>query len=381
MSESRSGRILLLVHVGGECSPRCPMCPWFDVLEPGVSLSVEKVREFVERLSTLGIKIKETHILCPNPTRARSFESVHRILFDASRRVTVWMHVGDLDSFKPGLLYEGERILLVTTSYEQLYSYRNRILGLESWGFEDIEVLFAVIPGVNEADVLGVLEFCRLRGLKPVISEPLFSREQYSLDSIVHRRLRDVEVSLGTTRFIGAYFKEKAFYRGYPFSIVRRGNPPAYCDVLYLHNTGRVMRCPLSETPLATTPSTLSPESLASPCPLEPNADRYHPIIKVSLVGPRGEVIESEILELLDLLDKYGSIRKAASALGISHTAVRKRISAFESKLRVRLIDKAFNGKTIRLTYRAREILEAYRRALRLIQGDGRGQRDHERAP
>ncbi len=362
LDEALSDKIAVMLHLHGSYTPKCLLCPWRNVLKNTSGIPYEAVVGCYENLQSMSCKVRETHILCPNPTKHSLFNKIYRVASENSKSVAIWLHPDDLECINRSVVEESDRILIITQNYDKLYEKRSTILTLESMGFENIEVLFTILPGVNTFDTPKVIEFCRVRGLKLIITPPLFTDTFYGVERFLDTTVRNYRVSGDEIPFLGCYYKTKALKEDYMFSIIKQKPQTCRCNLLYIDNSGSLKKCPLASRNLE-----LDGGSRIYECSVKSGdgcSEYYKPVLRIALIDKRGRLIETELLEMLDLIDKYGSIRRAAEVKGLSHTALRKKISFYERELSIKLLEKNFfSGKTI-LTTDALRMLDAYRKAL-----------------
>ena len=349
--------LTLLIHLHSKYTPLCPICPWTTILTPKTSILPQKILQLYSKLNTLGYRVRETHLLCPNPLDHKEFKQAYKTISEESKRVYIWLNIYNLTNFKLGIVNEEDRILLITPSYPKLKQMKEKIHSLISHGYENIEILFTLIPGVNDLDITQILDFCKLRSLKLKISEPLFTEERYNIIPLLSR-IKHITLSENKKRIFCSYYRYIAFYKeDYPFQIIHR-EEVEQCNLIYMHNTSTILKCPLTQKTLAKTPKEL--EKIPFKCPHNPQELKLTPIIKIELMTPEGIIINSEILQILNLLDKHRSIREIARTMQTSHTKIRRTILKWEKKLKTKLVKYNPYTKQITLTETAKTIVNKY---------------------
>ncbi len=304
----------------------------------------------------MNLIINETYILCPNPFKHPDIGSLFKILRENSRIVNLLLHVSDVHRANIGILHEVDKLLILCDSYPKLNSERYDIIALQSHGIEDIEILFQVIPGINDIDIRNVLEFCRVRGLHLGFIN-LHQRANIDLQAIISK-VKGVSIGEECGYLYGCYLRRVAFYKDYPFQIISRCFR-ASCNSIYLSNVGLIGKCPMSD-------ELVSIEVLRNgidvlKCPLNPESINLTPRIKISLVMPNGVEIDEVELEILELIDEGLSIRQVAEVLGLTHTSVRKKLITLQKKTALKLLEKSDHPHRFRLTEVGKLIVERYR--------------------
>ncbi len=353
-----SKKFTLLIHLNGSYNPSCKICLW-KPLNSGGSIKYESIKNVVEFLSGLGFTFNDIFILCPDPFSNNDISNILRLLNRACRSLNLMLGISDLLNLKLNLLEYINNLFIICDSYPKLNMAKQDILAIESHGFENIEIIFPVIPHVNDYDIKKVLNFCRIRGLHLKVLEHPAIEEHIDLINFISSKVKDISISEASGYFIGCYLKRTAFYRDFPFQILTRTFRDN-CNTLYVNCNGYISRCPFSEE-LYELSILKSTEVSELKCPINPRNLILIPKIRISLKTHNGIEIYDDELEILDLIDKRYSIRQIASILNISHTCVRRKLLSLQKRLSLKLIDKDRYTGRVKLSKTGRKIVEYYR--------------------
>jgi len=359
----RSRELTLLLHLHGMCPGHCKICPW-HLPSPQKHIDPETISHFFEILRGRGYSFNDAFMLCPNPFNHPALDRVYRIVRDNCKNINILIPVNEILSLKLGVLSKYDRFLLLVDSFPKLYSRRHGILALESHGFDRIELIFPIIPKVNELEIREVLEFCRVRGLHLGFVQG--ASEGLSLPSLISK-MKDVYIGEEHGFFVGCLSERTAFYKDFPFQIIT----PSYresCNTIYLNNLRMVGRCPLSrDYHLVEEFEVLDLNDLE--CPNNPRELSFTPKVKLSLISPTGVEIDEMELRILDMVARSQSLRHIAESLKVSHTSIRKRIMNLQEKLSAKLIERNSHTGKIGLTKMGWKIVDEYRRLRRKYKG------------
>jgi len=90
-------------------------------------------------------------------------------------------------------------------------------------------------------------------------------------------------------------------------------------------------------------------------------ADDVHLYVRVWLERNQGNLMGPGRIELLEMIDRLGSLRQAAEALGISYRAAWGKLKSAESRMGRPLVCKAVGrGNRFEITPFARELMRCY---------------------
>ena len=359
----RSRELTLLLHLHGMCPGHCKICPW-HLPSPQKYIDPETISRFFETLRGRGYSFNDAFMLCPNPFNHPSLDRVYRIVRDNCKNINILIPVNEILSLRLGVLSKYDRLLLLVDSFPKLYSRRHSILALESHGFDRIELIFPIIPKVNELEIREVLEFCRVRGLRLGFIQG--ASEGLSLPSLISK-MKDVYIGEEHGFFVGCLSERTAFYKDFPFQIITSSYRES-CNTIYLNNLRMVGRCPLSRDYHRVEEfEVLDLNDLE--CPNNPRELSFTPKVKLSLISPTGVEIDEMELRILDMVARSQSLRHIAENLKVSHTSIRKRIMNLQEKLSAKLIERDPHTGKIGLTKMGWKIVDEYRRLKRRYKG------------
>jgi len=284
-------RLTLFTQLSSRCSIGCALCPWKEFLNE----SDLNIADFSGLLDSG--RFGEVVITCPLSDRLEDFSK------EVRRRGINLIYMLHSRSVRPTReLLNADELFLLVDYAEDMVRVRNHVMVLLSHGYERINFLMQLIPGVNDSDLQSVLSTCNKWGLRLWISPPLFKCDSsLKLERVLRTRLSQKSFCL-----LGA-FSAPALVGESPLFLMesRREN----CNILFLNPDG-LRRCPMSQDVISDIPEEMI-------CPV----GRRKPFLlvtRVYLITSRGTEFDERDLMLLDLIDRVRSIRGAAKQLGIS---------------------------------------------------------------
>jgi len=231
---------------------------------------------------------------------------------------------------------------------------------LSSGGLENIATYLVIDE--NSLEIEKLVEVARSYGVKVRVGEaPYVSPKHLDVVKLLTRKGITIGLPYGD---LYGYRACIAFVNGYPITVLFKDFEK--CNYLYLDYAATLRRCAFSSN-YVDLKSCKNPEEslrkLARECVYRARNALVKPVVRIEIkVGDK--VLPSEILQLLDIIEFVGSIRKACMFLGLSLSTCIDKIRRIESELGMQLIETRRGGRDhgrTTLTELAMKILESYR--------------------
>jgi len=332
-------KLTLFAQLSSRCSIGCALCPWKEFLD-GSDLDTTK---FTDLLNSN--KFERVVITCPWSDRLEEFSKEVR---KRDISLVYLLHSRSVRLTKN--LLNADELFFLVDYVEDMEKMRDCVMILLSHGYERINFIMQLIPGVNDSDLQSILSTCNKWGLRFWISSPIFKCDS----SLRLERMLKAKLSQKSFCLLGAFSATPALVGESPLFLMESKREE--CNILFLNPDG-LRRCPMSPNVISDIPDSMN-------CP----AKRRNPfllITRIYLITSKGAEFDERDLMLLDLIDRMKSIRGAARQLGIPISTACERIKAMEDSIGTNLTRTCRGGhergSTV-LTEDGRRIVEEYRR-------------------
>ncbi|MGC8932877.1 MAG: winged helix-turn-helix domain-containing protein [Candidatus Methanodesulfokora sp.] len=332
--------LTLFMQLSSKCSIGCAFCPWKEFLDES-----DLDSGFISLLDRGDFE--RVVITCPWSENLATFSE------EIKKRGIGFFYLLHSRSVRPTrVLLEADELFFLVDYAEDVERMRDYVMMLLSHGYEKINFIMQLIPGINSADLQQILATCNKWGVRLWISPPLFKCDS----NVDLERILKVRLSQKSFDFLGAFSATPAIVGESPLFLIS-SKRDKNCKILFLSPSG-LRRCPNS----GVVPDI--PEDMS--CPV----GRRKPFLfvtRIYLITSKGEFDERDVM-LLDLIDRMGSIRGAARQLGISISTACERIKAMEESIGADLTKTCRGGHekghTV-LTEEGKRIVDEYRRIRR----------------
>ncbi len=264
----------------------------------------------------------------------------------------------------PEMLLKADEIFLFCYTTADLKRAKRFIRRLLMAG-KFMKLMPIYVPGVNDEEILEMVNISRAWGLQVWISPPIFCpATRCPTDVVRAMQSRGYDVSDQFGEFMGIYEMRVTFHWDFPVYLLSGPRCRRECRVIYMDPSGLVGKCPM----LGQLNPAYRPEEfrriLDSGCELIERSATYSFIPSLRLVTKDGQVLDENDLELLSMLESTGSLSAVARGLGLSPPAVYRRLKRMESALGFKLFESWKGGVGrggVVLTPEALELVRSYR--------------------
>ncbi len=333
----------LLIRVSRSCSGCGASCR-YAVSEGGVLDP-----RYVSTLANYVSWFEECVILCSSPTRNRRVFDILSVLSDMCRKVRFLTPITDILSI-PRAIHDVVDEVSVVVSPQltdlSIGCYLKRLI--ESVGVDKV-FTYVVLDDVNDlVKALEVIKTSRELGIRVRIGE-----RPYCTSRHVNLRLdlmrKGFRVGLPHSQLFG-YRCATVEIEGGPATVLFKD--PALCNVLYLDTDGYLSKCPRArELGLLAKVSELSEEELRRVSLFRcEDVKSVVPVLRLSMRIGSVEV-PSEVLQILELIKHFNSLRRACMALGLSPSSCVEKIKRVENRLGAKLVVAKHGGREGGATY------------------------------
>ncbi len=313
-------------------------------------------------LNALDEKINECVALCSSPTKHPKLLDIVRELCDRCRRVRM------LVPFTEALLVPRKVVELLDELCIVSYVADPRTVEaleklfriLTSSGFDNLATYLVIDE--NALEIEKPIEVARSYGVRVRVGEAPYVSPRH-LDVVKLLTRKGISIGLPYGDLYG-YRACVAFVDGYPITVLFKDFER--CSYLYLDPAATLRRCAFSSKYVDLKSCTNIEESLRNlvrECVHRASDAIMKPVVRIDIrVGDK--IVPSEILQILDIVELVGSVRKACTFLGISLSTCIDKIRRIENELGTQLIETRRGGRDhgkTTLTPLAMKILESYR--------------------
>lgn len=358
-------KAIAVVKVVDGCDSTCSYCPRAEErVPPRGFLDPHMVEVFLDSLIGSGLR-PDVYFTCPNPL---AHPRVGELIAAATDRgleahVFVPAAVGSREK-SPEMLLRADEICLFCYTMSDLKRAKRFVRRLLMAG-KSMKLMLIYVPGVNDEEILEMVNIGRSWGLQVWISPPILCPvTKCPTDVVKAMQGRGYDVSDPFGDFMGIYEMRVTFHRDFPVYLLSGPRCRRECRMIYMDPSGLVGKCPmLGQLNPAYGPEELR-RILSSGCELIERSAAYSFIPSLRLVTKDGEVLDEDDLELLSTLESMGSLSAVARSLGLSPPAVYRRLKRMESALGFKLFESWRGGVGrggVVLTPEALELVRSYR--------------------
>jgi len=352
----------LLLRLSNYCGNKCVNCSLNfgdDVVNNSGDLKL--IMKCLESLSN--VRFNEAVLLCPTTTNQAS--EVVDVLKSTADKVYFFVPEVKIANLSKDLISKFDEVPIVVNDLSNLTNLEKRVNAMVSFGVENLAIYASLSPaGINEALLKRLINLSRKYELKVRVGEPPYSCDQ-NLTPFKNTLLEkgyDVGLPYG---FLYGYKASVAYVEGHKITFLN--HPKASeCFKIYVDHSGKVGKCPYDNLTKNLIPSSNNElkEILRKPCPLTiASGMKVKPLVSLNL-KVNDVVIPEETIQLLDLVDRLGSLRKACKELKISPSTCVERIRKLEKRIKTKLIHSTrggvSRGKTT-LTSEGLKLIELYK--------------------
>lgn len=353
----------LLIRPVASCNGNCIGCPWLSSSNKKNVLPVQLLDKFLKVLKER--IFNEVVLLCPNPFLHPKIDCIIARLRKYADKVYAFVPINHVRLLNKKQILDLDELVIVISSYINLFNEYSYIKSLLSHGIETISVYLALRrDSISMENISVTINYCRNYGLRLRIGEIPFSNT-YVLNLQKYFQEKGYEVTLPYGYLYG-YRASVGYINNYKVTLLDK---PLYeeCRKIYIDPSGRVYKCPFVKEFIDIEKGITLNElrkTIFSPCPIKRLTGEYIPSIKISLVSTNGVVIPSDILDLLEVIMHTRSFRTACNLLGYSPSTYIEKIRSIEKKLGFKLLTTRKGGYLrgmSMLTPEAKKLLEKYK--------------------
>ncbi len=347
------------------CDSACSYCPRAEErVPPQTFLEPSRLEAFLDSLIGSGLR-PDVYYTCPNPLANPKVEELISASADRGLKSHVFVPAAAGSRERsPERLLMADEIFLFCYTTSNLKRAKRFVRKLLMAG-KSIRLMSIYVPGVNDDELVEMINIGRSWGLQVWISPPVFCPvTKCPTDVVKAMQARGYDVSDPFGELMGIYEMRVTFHRDFPVYLLSGPKCQRECRIIYMDPSGLVGKCPmLGQLNPAYGPDELR-SILGSGCELIERSSVYSFIPSLRLVTKDGLILDEDDLDVLSLLESTGSLSAVARSLGLSPPAVYRRLKRMESALGFRLFE-SWKGGTGRggvvLTPEALELVRSYR--------------------